>query len=64
MTEQEKQGMIEELQNQVNGAVGYLIVLEQVAKENNSLELYPIFKDVTIRSMLEDYKRLQALRGY
>lgn len=64
MTEQEKQGMIEKLQIQVNGAVGYLIVLEQVAKENNSLELYPVFQDVTVRSMLEDYKRLQALRGY
>ena len=55
---------IENLQLKVNAAVGYLITLEQVAKERGTLDAHPVFADFTVRTMMEDYRELQRLRGY
>lgn len=64
MTEQEKQAEIENLQIQVNGAVGYLVTLRKVARDYGSEDLYPMFADMTVKSLLDCYEALAALRGY
>ena len=64
MTEQEKAHEIKKLEIQISGAVGYLVMLRQVAREKGAMDVYPMFEDSTIKDMLDRYEALAALRGY
>lgn len=64
VTEQEKAHEIKKLEIQISGAVGYLVTLRRVARENESMDIYPMFEDSTIKAMLDRYEALAALRGY
>ena len=64
MTEQEKALEIKKLEIQINGAVGFLVVMRRYVRENGAADLYPMFEDSTIKNMLDRYETLTALRGY
>lgn len=64
VTEQEKAHEIKKLEIQINSAVGFLVVLRRSARENGSMDLYPMFEDPTMKNMLDRYETLSALRGY
>ena len=64
VTEQEKQHEIKKLEIQINGAVGYLVMLRRIARDNGATDIYPMFEDATIKNMLDRYETLSTLRGY
>lgn len=64
MTEQEKAHEIAKLEIQISGAVGFLVVLRRSARENGAMDLYPMFEDSTMKTMLDRYESLTALRGW
>jgi hypothetical protein len=64
MTEQEKQEAIATLQAQVNGSVSYLLALHDIAEKQGTLELFNVFKDPTVETMIRQYRELHNLRGY
>ena len=64
MTAREMKSEIDTLQGNVNAAVHYLILLQNVATERGTLHLYPVFEDSTIKNLLKDYRQLVELRGY
>lgn len=64
MTEQEKAHEIKKLEIQISGAVGFLVALRRSARENGAMDLYPMFDDSTMKTMLDRYEALAALRGW
>ena len=64
MTEQEKQEAINRLNQSIHGAVGYLLILHDIAEKNGSLDNYPVFEDCTMQTILRDYRDLKNIRGW
>ena len=64
MTEREREIAIETLQNQINGVIAYLVMLDDIAKENGTTDLHPILQDTTVKTLLKDYRKLSELRDY
>lgn len=64
VTEQEKQEAILELQCKVNGAISALVTLREVAKELGTVDVFPVFEDVSVKMAMDAYAELRTLRGY
>lgn len=64
MTQREQEATIESLQIEVNAAVSVLAMLRRAAAEKGTLNLYPIFEDITLKFALDSYERMRALKGY
>jgi hypothetical protein len=64
MTEHEKAGAIEILQSQINGSISYLVSLHDIAEKQGTLEMFDVFKDCTVQTMIAKYREFQNLRGY
>ena len=64
MTEQEKEKTIKTLQAQVNAAVSYLVILQEVTERNGTADLHPVLKDPTIQTMMGFYRQIMAIRSY
>jgi hypothetical protein len=64
MTEQEKAAAIKELEVGISSAVSCLAHVRKVARDMGTLDLFPMFDDITVKNMLDRYDEIRNLRGY
>ena len=63
-TVQTKEQDIELLKCQIIGAVSYLVLLQDTCERHGSQDVFPVFNDCTVQTMLAKYREIVAIRGY
>jgi hypothetical protein len=61
---QTKEQDIEVLKSQIIGAVSYLVLLQDTCERQGAKDIFPVFNDITVQTMLAKYREIVALRGY
>jgi hypothetical protein len=61
---QTKEQDIEVLKSQIIGAVSYLVLLQDTCQRQGAQDVFPVFNDITVQTMLAKYREIIAIRGY